>query len=76
MILQLNWIEFDILPDQNILYKIKKNICTCCFTAAPGVKVLPAATGVVISQTAQVYQPHIISQPATQVTFLMLKPGY
>lgn len=34
--------------------------------AAPGVKVLPAATGVVISQTAQVYQPHIISQPATQ----------
>ncbi|XP_051997568.1 RNA-binding protein 5-like isoform X2 [Xyrauchen texanus] len=34
--------------------------------AAPGVKVLPTATGVVISQGAQVYQPHIISQPATQ----------
>ncbi|XP_052414529.1 RNA-binding protein 5-B [Carassius gibelio] len=34
--------------------------------AAPGVKVLPAATGVVISQSAQVYQPHIIGQPAAQ----------
>lgn len=39
------------------------------FAAAPGVKVLPAATGVVISQSAQVYQPHIIGQPAAQVTF-------
>uniref|UniRef100_A0A667YVZ5 RNA binding motif protein 5 n=1 Tax=Myripristis murdjan TaxID=586833 RepID=A0A667YVZ5_9TELE len=36
--------------------------------AAPGVKTLiPAATGVVISQTAQVYQPVIISQAAIQV---------
>uniref|UniRef100_A0A8C1QII2 RNA-binding protein 5-like n=3 Tax=Cyprinus carpio TaxID=7962 RepID=A0A8C1QII2_CYPCA len=35
--------------------------------AAPGVKVLPAATGVVISQSAQVYQPHIIGQPAAQM---------
>ncbi|KAL1272349.1 hypothetical protein QQF64_028211 [Cirrhinus molitorella] len=34
--------------------------------AAPGVKILPAATGVVISQSAQVYQPHIIGQPAAQ----------
>ncbi|XP_071391377.1 RNA-binding protein 5-like isoform X2 [Centroberyx affinis] len=35
--------------------------------AAPGVKTLiPAATGVVISQTAQVYQPVIITQPALQ----------
>ncbi|XP_029907701.1 RNA-binding protein 5-like [Myripristis murdjan] len=35
--------------------------------AAPGVKTLiPAATGVVISQTAQVYQPVIISQAAIQ----------
>ncbi|XP_073726594.1 RNA-binding protein 5 isoform X1 [Misgurnus anguillicaudatus] len=34
--------------------------------AAPGVKVLPTGAGVVISQGAQVYQPHIISQPATQ----------
>ncbi|KAF3689813.1 RNA-binding protein 5 Protein G15 [Channa argus] len=35
--------------------------------AAPGIKTLiPAATGVVISQTAQVYQPVIISQPAMQ----------
>ncbi|XP_040890721.1 RNA-binding protein 5-like [Toxotes jaculatrix] len=35
--------------------------------AAPGMKTLiPAATGVVISQTAQVYQPVIISQPALQ----------
>ncbi|GAA6215788.1 RNA-binding protein 5-like [Lates japonicus] len=35
--------------------------------AAPGMKTLiPAATGVVISQTAQVYQPVIISQPAIQ----------
>ncbi|KAK2889593.1 hypothetical protein Q8A67_014968 [Cirrhinus molitorella] len=35
--------------------------------AAPGVKILPAATGVVISQSAQVYQPHIIGQPAAQI---------
>ncbi|KAG7219277.1 hypothetical protein INR49_019185, partial [Caranx melampygus] len=35
--------------------------------AAPGMKMLiPAAPGVVLSQTAQVYQPVIISQPATQ----------
>ncbi|XP_029990367.1 RNA-binding protein 5-like isoform X2 [Sphaeramia orbicularis] len=35
--------------------------------AAPGMKTLiPAATGVVISQTAQVYQPVIIGQPAIQ----------
>lgn len=34
--------------------------------AAPGVKVLPAATGVVISQSAQVYQPHILGQSAAQ----------
>ncbi|XP_042360145.1 RNA-binding protein 5-like isoform X2 [Plectropomus leopardus] len=35
--------------------------------AAPGMKTLiPAATAVVISQTAQVYQPVIISQPAIQ----------
>ncbi|XP_023258200.1 RNA-binding protein 5-like [Seriola lalandi dorsalis] len=35
--------------------------------AAPGMKTLiPSATGVVISQTAQVYQPVIISQPAIQ----------
>ncbi|XP_056887211.1 RNA-binding protein 5 [Takifugu flavidus] len=32
--------------------------------AAPGVKIVPTATGVVISQTAQVYQPHLIVQPA------------
>ncbi|KAK2862175.1 hypothetical protein Q5P01_001708 [Channa striata] len=35
--------------------------------AAPGIKTLiPAVTGVVISQTAQVYQPVVISQPAIQ----------
>nr|XP_046239451.1 RNA-binding protein 5 isoform X1 [Scatophagus argus]XP_046239452.1 RNA-binding protein 5 isoform X1 [Scatophagus argus] len=34
--------------------------------AAPGVKIVPTAAGVVISQTAQVYQPHIIVQPAVQ----------
>uniref|UniRef100_UPI0037E91383 RNA-binding protein 5-like n=1 Tax=Semicossyphus pulcher TaxID=241346 RepID=UPI0037E91383 len=35
--------------------------------AAPGMKTLiPAATGVVVSQTAQVYQPVIINQPAVQ----------
>ncbi|XP_068170859.1 RNA-binding protein 5 isoform X3 [Antennarius striatus] len=34
--------------------------------AAPGVKIVPTAAGVVISQTAQVYQPHIIVQPALQ----------
>lgn len=35
--------------------------------AAPGVKIVPTATGVVISQTAQVYQPHLIVQPAIPV---------
>lgn len=41
--------------------------------AAPGIKTLiPAAAGVVISQTAQVYQPVIISQPAIQVAKLHL----
>lgn len=34
--------------------------------AAPGVKIVPTAVGVVISQNAQVYQPHIIAQPAMQ----------
>lgn len=38
-------------------------------TAAPGV---PAATGVVISQGAQVYQPNLISHTATQVSPLYL----
>ncbi|KAJ8258600.1 hypothetical protein COCON_G00176120 [Conger conger] len=33
--------------------------------AAPGMKTLPVATAVVVSQSAQVYQPHIIGQPAT-----------
>lgn len=33
--------------------------------AAPGVKLVPAA--VVISQSPQVYQPHIIAPPAVQV---------
>uniref|UniRef100_G3P8B8 RNA binding motif protein 5 n=1 Tax=Gasterosteus aculeatus aculeatus TaxID=481459 RepID=G3P8B8_GASAC len=36
--------------------------------AAPGVKLVPTAAGVVIAQTAQVYQPHIIAQPAVQVS--------
>lgn len=40
--------------------------------AAPGVKIVPTAAGVVISQTAQVYQPHIIAQPAVQVTYTFL----
>lgn len=30
-------------------------------------KIVPTATGVVISQTAQVYQPHLIVQPSVQV---------
>ncbi|XP_071383112.1 RNA-binding protein 5-like [Centroberyx affinis] len=34
--------------------------------AAPGVKIVPTAAGVVISQSAQVYQPHITSQPTIQ----------
>lgn len=38
--------------------------------AAPGVKIVPTATGVVISQTAQVYQPHLIVQPAVPVIFI------
>uniref|UniRef100_A0A2I4B1N5 RNA-binding protein 5 isoform X2 n=1 Tax=Austrofundulus limnaeus TaxID=52670 RepID=A0A2I4B1N5_AUSLI len=38
--------------------------------AAPGLKIVPAAVGVVISQNAQVYQPHIIAQPAVQALLL------
>ncbi|XP_017263865.1 RNA-binding protein 5 isoform X2 [Kryptolebias marmoratus] len=38
--------------------------------AAPGLKIVPAAVGVVISQSAQVYQPHIIAQPAVQALLL------
>ncbi|KAJ8372034.1 hypothetical protein AAFF_G00295460 [Aldrovandia affinis] len=34
--------------------------------AAPGVKMIPSASGVVVSQSAQVYQPHIVSQPVAQ----------
>lgn len=33
-------------------------------------KIVPTATGVVISQTAQVYQPHLIVQPAIPVIFI------
>ncbi|KAJ8361158.1 hypothetical protein SKAU_G00176830 [Synaphobranchus kaupii] len=33
--------------------------------AAPGMKTIPVATAVVVSQGAQVYKPHIIGQPAT-----------
>lgn len=43
--------------------------------AAPGVKIVPTAAGVVISQTAQVYQPHIIVQPAVQVMYFYIS-GY
>lgn len=42
-------------------------------SAAPGVKIVPTAAGVVISQTAQVYQPHIIVQPAVQVIHIYIK---
>ncbi|XP_037534644.1 RNA-binding protein 5 isoform X2 [Nematolebias whitei] len=38
--------------------------------AAPGLKIVPSAVGVVISQNAQVYQPHIIAQPAIQALLL------
>uniref|UniRef100_A0A7N9APW5 RNA binding motif protein 5 n=1 Tax=Mastacembelus armatus TaxID=205130 RepID=A0A7N9APW5_9TELE len=41
-------------------------------SAAPGVKIVPTAAGVVISQSAQVYQPHIIAQPAVQVTYMFV----
>ncbi|XP_053172436.1 RNA-binding protein 5 isoform X2 [Scomber japonicus] len=34
--------------------------------AAPGVKIVPTAAGVVISQSAQVYPAHLITQPAVQ----------
>lgn len=34
--------------------------------APPGVNMVPPPAGVVISQSAQVYQPHIIAQPAVQ----------
>ncbi|KAK1796359.1 hypothetical protein P4O66_009425 [Electrophorus voltai] len=43
--------------------------------AAPGMKVLPTAGPVVISQGAQVYQPHIISQPVTQALQPMPTPA-
>uniref|UniRef100_A0A3B4AXG5 Uncharacterized protein n=1 Tax=Periophthalmus magnuspinnatus TaxID=409849 RepID=A0A3B4AXG5_9GOBI len=39
----------------------------CFISAAPAVNMVPTAAGVVISQTPQVYQPHIIAQPAVQV---------
>ncbi|AWP02680.1 putative RNA-binding protein 5 [Scophthalmus maximus] len=38
--------------------------------AAPSVKIVPTAAGVVITPTAQVYQPHIIAQPAVQALTL------
>lgn len=41
------------------------------FLAAPGMKILPTAGGVVISQTPQVYQPHIIVQPSVPVNRLI-----
>nr|XP_057944441.1 RNA-binding protein 5 isoform X1 [Doryrhamphus excisus] len=34
--------------------------------AAPGMKIVPTAAGVVLSPAVQVYQPHIIAQPALQ----------
>ncbi|KAL4655218.1 RNA-binding protein 5-like isoform X1 [Arapaima gigas] len=34
--------------------------------AAPGVKIVPALSGVVVSQSPKAYQPHIIGQPVTQ----------
>ncbi|XP_055077633.1 RNA-binding protein 5 isoform X2 [Periophthalmus magnuspinnatus] len=37
---------------------------------APAVNMVPTAAGVVISQTPQVYQPHIIAQPAVQTLSL------
>ncbi|KAM7422737.1 hypothetical protein PAMA_010674 [Pampus argenteus] len=40
--------------------------------APPGVKIVPTAAGVVISQTAQVYPAHLIVQPAVQQ--LEIKP--
>uniref|UniRef100_A0A671XMY5 RNA binding motif protein 5 n=1 Tax=Sparus aurata TaxID=8175 RepID=A0A671XMY5_SPAAU len=48
-------------------FNIVFTYCAFQITAAPGVKIVPTAAGVVISQTAQVYQPHIIVQPAVQV---------
>uniref|UniRef100_A0A8C9TCV0 RNA binding motif protein 5 n=1 Tax=Scleropages formosus TaxID=113540 RepID=A0A8C9TCV0_SCLFO len=36
-------------------------------SSAPGVKTVPATAGVVVSQSAQVYQPHIVGQPSTLV---------
>ncbi|XP_054472650.1 RNA-binding protein 5-B-like isoform X2 [Anoplopoma fimbria] len=43
--------------------------------AAPGIKILPTAAGVVIAQGAQVYQPHIFSQPAVQALSLAQQFG-
>uniref|UniRef100_W5MXU3 RNA binding motif protein 5 n=1 Tax=Lepisosteus oculatus TaxID=7918 RepID=W5MXU3_LEPOC len=44
--------------------------------ACPAVKSAPAAPGVVVSQSPQVYQPHIISQPVTQVVYQYCKLQY
>lgn len=42
---------------------------TYLFVAAPGVKIVPTAAGVVTSQGMPAYQPHIVAQPAIQVTY-------
>ncbi|XP_056131329.1 RNA-binding protein 5 isoform X2 [Lampris incognitus] len=42
--------------------------------AAPGVKIVTAAAGVVISQSPQVYQPHIVGQPAIQALQVVQQP--
>lgn len=40
----------------------------CTVAAAPGI---PAVSGVVVSPSAQVFQPHIVSQPVTQVSIVL-----
>lgn len=58
----------DILTDFYTKAEIANFIINQLSLAAPEMKTLiPAATGVVISQAAQLYQPVIISPPAIQV---------
>ncbi|MBN3316059.1 RBM5 protein, partial [Atractosteus spatula] len=59
------------------LTKIFEFFFTCfIYSACPAVKSAPAAPGVVVSQSPQVYQPHIISQPVTQVVYQYCKLQY
>lgn len=63
---KLSW--FNFFKIMNTSHNKIVNVVFFWLLAAPGVKIVPTPAGVVISQGAQVYQPHIIAQPAVQVT--------